>query len=325
MLKKNQKAYKFKITSIEVNKQRLDNYLALKIPEISRNYFQKLIENNEVLVNSNPVNKNFKLSEGDIVEIKNISGAEGHNDILPQKINLKIRYEDDYILIISKDPGTVVHPAPGNYSFTVANAILYYLKKKHDDFNDYNLRPGIIHRLDKDTSGLMVIAKNSNIQRKISELFKTRQVLKAYKALVLGSFKESKGLIDLPLGRSRIDRKKIEISAFNGKNAQTEFEIEDSLNACSLLNVYPKTGRTHQIRVHFSFIGHPVIGDKTYGNKETDCIANLMGLKRQFLHSYLLTFIHPVYNNKIEIIDKLPDDLADSLKILKNLRPSSLS
>ncbi len=305
------------------NKKRLDVFLSSNIPYKSRSYFQKLIELKGVLVNDCTVNKNFKLKAGDIVKINNIELAEKHIELLPQNINLNIKYEDDYLIIISKDPGIVVHPAPGNYNNTIVNAVLFYLKNQlglknslEENFEDL-LRPGIVHRLDKDTSGLMIIAKNSNIQRKLSGYFKERKVFKAYKALVLGNFEESKGKISLPLGRSRINRKQITVLPDMGKQAETEFEVVKSFKDLTLLNVFPKSGRTHQIRVHFSFIGHPIIGDKIYGNKKTEQLANFLELKRQFLHSYFLSFNHPVTNKKIQIIDELAFDLQNALDKIK--------
>ncbi len=351
------KSFVFIVDEVDKGK-RIDLYLALKFPEKSRSYIQKLIKEKGVTVNDTSVNKNYKLNTNDIIKIDEIDLVDKRiDDIIPQKIDLKIRYEDDYLIIISKSAGIVVHPAAGNYSNTIVNALLYYLNSKKQGFDDLlgfnigsninlnidnsvdsnidfnidnvrgssidfsidsNIRPGIVHRLDKDTSGLMVLAKNSTAQRMLSNLFKERKVVKYYKALVLGDFIEKKGKISLPLGRSKKNRKKIDILINNGRDAETEFEVLESIKNCTLLNVFPKTGRTHQIRVHFSTIGHPIIGDKIYGNKLSDQIAQSIELKRQFLHAYYLSFMHPIHNKKIEVIDELSEDLIYSLNILKN-------
>ena len=180
-----------------------------------------------------------------------------------------------------------------------------------------SMRPGIIHRLDKDTSGLIIVAKDSNSQYKMAELFKNRQVEKTYLALVAGRFSEKKGKISLPIGRSRIDRKKMAVSIDSGRSAVTDFEIVEDFRECTLLNAYPKTGRTHQIRVHFSYIDHPVISDKTYGNGESTRIGNALGLNRQFLHAKELSFYHPFTNKRIDIEDELAQDLKKSLEMLR--------
>ncbi len=182
------------------------------------------------------------------------------------------------------------------------------------------MRPGIIHRLDKDTSGLIIVAKDSNSQYRMAELFKNRQVEKTYLALVAGCFNEKKGKITLPIGRSRIDRKKMAVSIDSGRSAVTDFEIREDFRECTLLNAYPKTGRTHQIRVHFSYIDHPIIGDRTYGNSESTRIGNVLGLNRQFLHAQKLSFYHPFTSKKIEIEDEPAEDLKKSLEILRQHR-----
>ncbi len=308
----------FKITENNNNK-RIDKFLTNKITDRSRNYIQKLLEMKGVLVNDKAVGKSYKLKTGDVVIIKNINLAEENIDVKPQEITLNIIYEDDYLIVISKQAGVVTHPAPGNYENTIVNAVLFYLNSKKENFNNH-IRPGIIHRLDKDTSGLMIIAKNSIIQKKMSDAFKERKILKIYKALVYGNFKEKKGKIDFCLSRSDKDRKKISVSLNNGKEAVTEFKVEENFYNCTLLTVYPKTGRTHQIRVHFSYIGHPIIGDILYGNEKTRQIAEIIGLKRQFLHAYSISFSHPITDEIINLKDNLPDDLVQSLCNLRKLK-----
>ncbi len=277
--------------------------------------------------------------------------------IKPQNIPLDIQYEDDYYLIISKAAGISVHPSPGRYENTLVNALLYHFKNHSKNFPDIieginninridseddidgldsinesrtpstrashgtystdSMRPGIVHRLDKDTSGLIIVAKDSNSQYRMAELFKNRQVEKTYLALVAGGFKEKRGKIDLPIGRSRIDRKKMAVAIDSGRSAVTEFEISEKFAECTLLNIYPKTGRTHQIRVHFSYIDHPIISDVTYGNNESARIAKTLCLNRQFLHAQKISFYHPFTNKRVEIEDEPAQDLKISLEILR--------
>ena len=386
-MQKNSKKITF-IVSEEYAGLRIDNFLAEKIPDKSRSHLQKLIYNLFVTVNGKSVSKNCKLNHGDIVEYVDLGTIEHafSGNIKPQKIPLKIRYEDDYYLIISKDAGISVHPSPGIYENTLVNALLFYFKNRKKNFSYFSnsiidtnsinttesiysldtimdnspaegteglhsgvntcidktnsrsimngntdgteltcgiystedaMRPGIIHRLDKDTSGLIIVAKDSNSQYKMAELFKNRQIEKTYLTLVAGRFSEKKGKISLPIGRSRIDRKKMAVSIDSGRSAVTEFEIGEDFRECTLLNAYPKTGRTHQIRVHFSYIDHPVIGDKTYGNSESTRIGNVLGLNRQFLHAKKLSFYHPITNKRIEIEDELAQDLKKSLEMLR--------
>ena len=301
---------------LESTGKRIDVFLNQKIPDKSRSYFQKLINNKNVFVNEISVNKNYKLAYGDIVNIIELDIVRKSNYLVPEQIDLKILYEDEYLLIISKDPHITVHPAPGVYKNTIINALLYYFSNNIKNFTDKE-RPGIVHRLDKETSGLLIIAKNSQIQAKLSEMFKNRQIKKTYVALVIGNFDEKEGKIILPLGRSRIDRKKISVSADNGKEAETSFKVLKNFRTCSLLEIYPRTGRTHQIRVHFSYIKHALIGDTKYGNIETKKIAEAIGLKRHFLHATDLEFIHPVKELKVNIKDNLSNDLIKSLDVLK--------
>jgi len=381
-MQKNSKKTTF-IVSEESAGLRIDNFLSEKIPDKSRSHLQKLIESLFVKVNGKSVSKSCKLNPGDIVEFTGQDTIEHEfsGNIKPQKIPLKILYEDNYYLIISKDAGISVHPSPGRYENTLVNALLFYFKNNEKNFsyfmdgmndtdiintmesmdsldgstddsstegtdglhsgasasadktNNNNLdisprstdgiysidrmRPGIIHRLDKDTSGLIIVAKDSNSQYKMAELFKNRQVEKTYLALVAGGFSENKGMISLPIGRSRIDRKKMAVSIDSGRSAVTYFEIREYFRECTLLNAYPKTGRTHQIRVHLSYIDHPVISDKTYGNSESTRIGNVLGLNRQFLHAQKLAFYHPFTNKSIEIEDKIAQDLKKSLEMLR--------
>jgi 23S rRNA pseudouridine1911/1915/1917 synthase len=381
------------IVSAESAGLRIDNFLSEKIPDKSRSHLQKLIGSSFVKVNEASVSKNCKLNPGDIVEVTDRGSSEYDfsGNIKPQKIPLKILYEDDYYLIISKDAGISVHPSPGRYENTLVNGLLFYFKnydkkfpyiidninimesmditnngvrddagilditdsahssrnvaedadriaaRDSADITDINsldvirsitdskdstqrmdgMRPGIIHRLDKDTSGIIIVAKDIGSQYRMSELFKNRQVEKTYLALVAGGFSEKKGKIALPIGRSRIDRKKMAVSIDSGRSAVTDFEIMEDFRECTLLNAYPKTGRTHQIRVHFSYIDHPIISDMTYGNGESTRIGHSLCLNRQFLHAQKISFYHPFTNKKVEIEDEPAEDLKKSLEKLR--------
>jgi len=294
---------------------RIDKYLISKNINISRSKLQKLINLGKVTSFGNTISKNYLIKGNEQIEIHDFSLPSFDNQIKPYDRKLKILYEDDQILAISKDAGVVVHPAPGHFDDTLINAIVNYDKR----FNEVggNLRAGIVHRLDKDTSGIILIAKDDDTHNYLSEEFKERQVKKTYEALVLGHFDELSGIINMPIGRSKKDRKKMGIDV-SGRKSLTEFKIIKEFKDCTLINVYPKTGRTHQIRVHFSFIGHPIIGDKDYGNKDSDNIAKRLNLKRQFLHAKRLVFIHPSTNKEIDIIDELPKDLQECLEKLQS-------
>lgn len=314
---KHDEKFKFVVKTEDKN-ERIDKFLFKQDIGLSRSKIQKLINLGKVKVNEKIITaKNFSLSTYDIIEINDLSVNEELLSYKPQNIDIKVLYEDDYLIAISKEPGIVVYPGAGHKENTLLNALINYDDKLSGMEGD--LRAGIVHRLDKDTSGVMLIAKTPRIHELLSEEFKQRQITKKYVALVLGNFKEEAGIINIPIGRSKKDRKKMGV-AFNGRNSISEFKVLEQFDDCAFLEIYPKTGRTHQIRIHFSFIGHPVIGDKNYGNKETEKIAKEIGLNRQFLHAKGIKFIHPVSGESIEIIDELSDDLKHALNVLKTLR-----
>jgi len=295
--------------------QRIDKFLSDNLKDISRSRIQKLITRGEVLVGGKHVSKHYRLIEGDSIDINGLAAGSGHGDIIPEAIELSIIYEDEHMLVISKRAGMLVHPASGNNEHTLVNALLYHCRDLSRLSGDD--RAGIVHRLDKDTSGLLIVAKNETVHAKLSDMFKQRTIKKTYIALVAGKFEEEKGHIDLPIGRSRIDRKKMSISVDRGRRALTDFEVAQELGRANLLNIYPGTGRTHQIRVHMSYIGHPIIGDKIYGNNISAGIAKKIELKRQFLHAAKLKFVHPVSGKEMEFTDKLPEDLTGPLERLR--------
>jgi 23S rRNA pseudouridine1911/1915/1917 synthase len=297
--------------------KRIDIFLFESKFGLSRSKIQKLIKFGKVTVEGRQsINKSYILEGNEVIFID----IEGFEDIgkeplySPQKIEINIIYEDEYMFAVSKPAGMVVHPGAGNKENTLLNAILYY--NKNSKYHEAGLRAGIVHRLDKDTSGIVLVAKDYDTQQSLTRLFKERKIKKTYTALVFGNFKEKYGLIDMPITRSKKNKKAMDVS-IKGKESLTEFTVIKNYERCSLLTINPKTGRTHQIRVHFSSIGHPIIGDKVYGNKETESLAESIDLKRQFLHAERISFMHPATNQPIEIIDNIPEDLKNSIEKLK--------
>jgi 23S rRNA pseudouridine1911/1915/1917 synthase len=295
--------------------QRIDRFLSENLKLISRSRIQKLIAGKMVLVNGSGVSKHYRLSPGDSIQVQGLEGASGQNHIDPEAIDLDIVYEDEHIAIISKEAGMVTHPASGNTSHTLVNALLYHFKDLSKLSGEE--RAGIVHRLDKDTSGLLIAAKNERVHYLLSDMFKDRAIKKTYIALAEGVFEEEKGKIDLPIGRSRIDRRKMSVSIDKGRSSVTRFEVASEFRQAALLHVSPMTGRTHQIRVHLSYIGHPIIADRIYGSRHSERLAMRIGLKRQFLHAWRLEFVHPITGKKMEFEDPLPEDLSLPLERLK--------
>ncbi len=298
--------------------QRIDKFLTVKAKNISRSHIQNVIGRDKVKVNGRVVSKHYKLAENDRITVEGFKEDQSHTELTPQKINLKIVYEDQYLLVISKKPGMLTHPVPGFDKDTIVNALLYHYDKLSNLSGGE--RAGIVHRLDKDTSGLLIIAKDDNTHRLLSDKFEKREIKKTYASLVWGSFSERKGEIILPIGRSRLDRKKMSISIDGGREAVTRFEVVEEFMSATLLDIHPETGRTHQIRVHLSYIGHPVIGDETYGSTQSKKMARELGLERQFLHAKKLEFSHPVTGKQVVLEDRLSGDLLKCLKILRGER-----
>lgn len=278
------------------NEDRLDLYLAEELESISRSTVQKLIKSGHVTVNSKLKKASYILKDGDEVLVS--IPEEKPIRILPENLPLDIVYEDDDLAIVNKPQGMVVHPAPGNYSGTLVNALLYHI----DELSMVNgiIRAGIVHRLDKDTSGLLVIAKNDKIHNELASQFKKRTVLREYIALVFNDLKEG-GEINKPIGRNPKDRKKMAVVS-NGKEAITTYEIINSYNRYTLLKVGLKTGRTHQIRVHMSYINHPIVGDPIYSSGKNEFNINM-----QLLHAYKLGFTHPKTKVYMEFEKEVPE------------------
>ncbi len=286
---------------------RLDKYVCQQCPELSRAQVQKLIRHGYVTVNEQTTKAGLRLNPGDRV---NITIPATPSPLTAEPLPLTIAYEDDDLLVIDKPAGLTVHPAPGHYSHTLVNAILSYLPGLPD--SGELLRPGIVHRLDKDTSGLIVVAKNSTAQANLISQFKSHTVVKAYLVLVRGHLTPDSGLIEAPIGRDPRNRKRMAVVA-EGREARTYYQVISYTDNHTLLEVRPETGRTHQIRVHLSAIGYPVVGDSTYGVKSAR-------LSRQFIHASRLGFHLPSSGKYAEFTSELPPDLVQALKDIEAAR-----
>lgn len=297
--------------SKENSKIRVDKFLSQNLENISRSYIHELIKNNDILVNENPTTKNFVLSEKDIVSVNIPEPKE--IDILPENIPINIVYEDDDLLIVNKEKGMVVHPAPGNYNGTLVNALLYNCKDSLSGING-SIRPGIVHRIDKYTSGLLIIAKNDISHNFLAEQIKEHSFTREYEAIVYGNIKEDSGTIRTNISRHKIDRKKMAVTDIGGKLAVTHFTVLKRYGNFAHLRLNLETGRTHQIRVHMAYIKHPILGDEVYANPKNNPFKFLTG---QCLHAKSIGFIHPKTNKYIEFSSDLPDyfkKIIDSLE-----------
>ena len=289
---------------------RLDIFLSEKT-DLSRSQIKKLIENEKVKVNKKSKKPGYIIKENDLIEIEIPPPEE--NKIEPQPIPLNIIYEDNEIILINKPAGMVVHPGAGVKEGTLVNALLFYFPEIKGVGSEK--RPGIVHRLDKETSGLMVIAKNNKSYLELQRQFKERIVEKKYLTLVKGKMPSKEGKIEIPIGRHIKERKKISVRTTKPKEAITYYKVIEEFKDFSYLEVKPITGRTHQIRVHLSSSGHPVAGDKKYGGYNLK-----IKYPRLFLHAFYLSFIHPTMNKRMEFSIPLPDDLNDYLKKLRSIR-----
>ena len=293
------------VFSLETSK-RADVYLTEVLEGITRSHIQKLIEENNVIVNEKSVKANYKLKKGDVISVKIPEAKDISVDA--EEIPLDIVYEDDDMLVVNKPQGMVVHPAAGNFEGTLVNALLYHCKDSLSGINGEK-RPGILHRIDKDTSGLLLVAKNDCAHVGLAEQIKEHSLTREYKALVHGNVKTDSGTINAPIGRSDKDRKKMTITYKNSKEAITHYFVEERYGKYTLLRLRLETGRTHQIRVHMSKNGHPVVGDKTYGIKKEQ-----FNLKGQLLHAYKVGFVHPVTGKYMEFESELPEHFKEVLK-----------
>lgn len=288
--------------------KRIDSFLNNNLEDVSRNRIQKLIEEKQVLVNNKSINKNYKLKENDKIII-NIEEPK-EIDILPENIPLNIVYEDEDVILINKPQDMVVHPANGHYSHTLVNALMYHCKDNLSGINGV-MRPGIVHRIDKDTSGILIVAKNDKAHQKLASQLEEHSMTRVYYAIVYNNLKNDKGTIDAPIGRHPIDRKKMAVIDKNSKRAVTHYEVLQRFNKYTLIKLKLETGRTHQIRVHMSYIGNPLLGDIVYGKEKQP--FKLVG---QVLHAKVLGFVHPTTNKYMEFETELPQYFKDILKKL---------
>ena len=287
--------------------KRLDAYISSQDEEITRTSAQRLIEQGNILVNGNKQKVSYKVSNGDIITIEEVKPQD--IELKAQEIPIEIIYEDSDIIVVNKPKGMVVHPANGNPDGTLVNAIMAICKDSLSGIGG-EIRPGIVHRLDKDTSGLLIVAKNDKAHVNMSEQIKNHEVKKTYMALVRGCVKENEATIDMPIGRSNSDRKKMAVNK-NGKNAVTHIKVLKRYDKYTLLEINIETGRTHQIRVHLSHIGFPVIGDYIYSNGK-----NEFGVVGQCLHAKELEFKHPISGDEMKLQAPLPEYFEDILKKL---------
>lgn len=287
--------------------QRIDKFLSDNIENTTRSAVQNLIDKDKITVNNKIVSKNYKLREGDIISVE-IPDPE-NPDVTAENIPLDIVYEDDDLLIVNKPKGMVVHPAHGNYTGTLVNALLYHCKDSLSGINGV-IRPGIVHRIDKNTSGLLIVAKNDISHVRLSEQIKIHSFTREYEAIACGYFKDKSGTVDAPIGRHHTDRKKMCVTYENSKNAVTHYEVIKQYGGYAHLRLRLETGRTHQIRVHLSYINHPVLGDDVYGKP-------YKGIDGQCLHARKIGFIHPTTGEYMEFTSELPEYFQKILRIIE--------
>lgn len=288
---------------------RVDKFLAENADNITRSAAQKMLSDGLVLVNEKPVSKNCRIKNGDVVSAQIPEPTELKAE--PENIPVDIVYEDECLLVVNKPKGMVVHPAPGNYSGTLVNALLYHCSGRLSAINGV-IRPGIVHRIDKNTSGLLIVAKTDSAHNGLAAQIKEHSFTREYEAIVEGHFKQMKGTVDAPVGRNKTDRKKMCVTDLNSKNAVTHYEVLEELPGYSYIRLKLETGRTHQIRVHMKYIGHPVLGDDVYSKP-------YKGIEGQCLHARKIGFIHPSTGEYMEFTSELPEYFEN---ILAKLRKS---
>lgn len=300
------KVIKIKVENDKEN--RLDSFIALEEKDLSRSQVKKLIEDEAILVNGKKSKSSYKVQSGDLVEISIVQPKK--MEIKAENIRLDIVYEDKDIAVINKAQGMVVYPAVDHSSGTLVNALLYHFSELSAIGGD--MRPGIVHRLDKDTSGLMLIAKNDKAHMRLSQDLKNRDVKRVYRALVHGTVKSEEGTVKAAIGRNPSNRVKMAVTEKNNREAQTHYRVIESYEDFTLLELELETGRKHQIRVHMSYINHPVVGDPVYSSQK-----NKFGIKKQLLHAYQLAFKHPISREYMEFTKDLPDYFKELLMGLK--------
>lgn len=290
--------FRFQVTE-EYEEERIDKYMSILIDSLSRSFIQKMMKEEKVLVNGKPVKANYRLKTEDEICFELPEAVEP--DIEPENIPLDILYEDADVLVVNKPKGMVVHPAAGHYSGTLVNALMYHCKGSLSGINGC-LRPGIVHRIDMDTTGSLIVCKNDIAHASIAAQLKEHSIVRRYRAIVWGVIKEEEGCVDVPIGRHPSERKKMAAGVRNGKEAVTHYRVLERFRSYTYIECRLETGRTHQIRVHMDSIGHPILGDPVYGNRK--CPFQLQG---QTLHAMTLGFIHPVTGEYVETTAPLPE------------------
>ncbi len=291
------------------NGERIDKVISAAMENMSRSAVQKLLDDGNVKVGFVIVSKNYKVKTGDRISV--VIPEPKTLEAKPENIPLDIRYEDSDLLVVNKPKGMVVHPAAGNFDGTLVNALLYHCKGSLSGIGGV-IRPGIVHRIDKDTSGLLIVAKNDMAHISLAEQIKAHSFKRQYQSVVYGKFKNAEGTVDAPIGRHPVDRKKMTVTTKNSKNAVTHYSVVNEYKEFTHLKLKLETGRTHQIRVHMSYIGHPVAGDPVYGPKK---VIDYLG--GQCLHAGTIGFKHPRTREYIEIESELPDYFNDFLRRIK--------
>lgn len=290
---------------------RIDRYLPLKMKDCSRSFVQKLLKDGKVSISGKTVKASYKVQKEDRIEVM-VPEPEAL-EILPEDIPLDILYEDEDLLIVNKPKGMVVHPAAGHYSHTLVNAVMFHCKDQLSGINGV-LRPGIVHRIDMDTTGALVICKNDISHQKLAEQLAVHSITRKYRALVHGNLKEEEGTVTGAIGRHPVDRKKMAVNEKNGKPAVTHYRVLKRFGSYTYIECELETGRTHQIRVHMASIGHPLVGDTVYGPKK----CPFRGLQGQTLHAMVLGFIHPRTGNYLEVTAPLPEYFENLLSELSH-------
>ena len=305
--------YLFQVTE-EYEEERIDKYISMLIDSLSRSFIQKLLKDGKVLVNGVPVKQNYRLKEGDEVGFCLPPAVEP--DILPEDIPLDILYEDEDVLVVNKPKGMVVHPAAGHYSHTLVNALMYHCRGSLSGINGV-MRPGIVHRIDRDTTGSLLVCKNDAAHLSIAAQLKEHSIVRRYRAVVYGEIREEEGVVELPVGRDPHDRKRMAAGVKNGKEAVTHYRVLQRFRGFTYIECRLETGRTHQIRVHMEAVGHPLLGDEVYrrnipGNGRPPC-----HLQGQTLHAMILGFRHSRTGEYVETTAPLPEYFSHLLKILE--------
>lgn len=289
--------------------ERIDRFLSGDLEGLSRSYIQKLLKEGGITVNGKAVKSNYKLNAGDVILVQ-IPDPEPM-DILPEDIPLDILYEDEDILVVNKPKGMVVHPSPGHYSHTLVNAVLFHCGGRLSGINGV-LRPGIVHRIDMDTTGSLLICKNDRAHQILADDLKEHNITRRYHAVVHGNLKEDTGTVNAPIGRHPVDRKKMSTKAPNGRHAVTHYRVLERFGNYTYIECELETGRTHQIRVHMASIGHPLLGDEVYGRGK-----NPFHLEGQTLHAMVLGFVHPSTGEYMEFEAPLPEYFEELLRKLR--------